>query len=117
MIPGTTPTHTFTLPFEPPNGTEFRIVYAQGPENKEKIILELTTDRIITNGNSISVKLKREETLQFDCTPVHHNGVYAPLPIKIQIGVETPANDILWSYIFATTVDRCLREDGVVCDG
>lgn len=117
MIPGTTPTHTFTLPFEPPSGTEFRIVYAQGSENREEVILEITTDRLKIKGSSISVKLKQEETLRFDRTPVYRYGIYAPSPVLIQVGVETPSRDVLWSDIIETTVERCLRKDGVVFDG
>lgn len=117
MIRGTTPTHTFTLDFEPPKGTEYRIVYAQGEDHKENILFELTTKRVTVNGRVLSVKLKREETLLFDCSPKWWDGKHEPLPVKIQLGVETPGNDILWSNIITTTVYRCLRMDGVVCDG
>lgn len=117
MIRGTTPTHTITLPFEPPVGSEYRIVYAQGEDYKEQTLFELTTERCTINGNVISAKLKREETLLFDCTLHYFSGKYSTLPVKIQIGVQTPGEDILWSNIFTTTVDRCLREDGVVRDG
>jgi hypothetical protein len=117
MIRGTTPRHTFTLPFDVPQGSEIRIVYAQGEDNKEVILFELTTGRCTVNGRQIQVKLKQEETLLFNHTPVFNNGKYAPLPVKIQIGVQTPGDDILWSNIVSTTVDRCLREDGRVCDG
>ncbi len=117
MIRGTTPTHTFTLPFEPPEGAEYRIVYAQGEDHKENTILEITTERTKVNGRAISVKLTQEETLRFDCCPVYSITGYAPLPVKIQIGVETPGEDILWSNIITTTVERCLKKDGVVCDG
>lgn len=117
MIRGTTPSHNFTLPFEPPPGSEYRIVYAQGDDHKEKILLELTTERCSVEGSVVAVKLKREETLLFDCTPVYHSGGFSALPVKIQIGVQTPGEDILWSKIITTAVDRCLREDGVVCDG
>ena len=117
MRRGTTPTHTFTLPFDPPNGAEYRIVYAQGEDHKEKTLVELTTNRCTVDGRVISVKLQQAETLRFDCTPVYHSGGYSPLPIKIQLGIQTPGTDILWSEIIVTTVDRCLRKDGVVCDG
>ena len=117
MRRGTTPTHTFTLPFEPPEGTECRIVYAQGEDFKENILPELTTERCKFEGTKVSVKLKHEETLLFNCQPVYHLAGYKTLPVKIQIGVETPSRDILWSDIIETTVERCLKKDGVVCDG
>lgn len=117
MRRGTTPTHNFTLPFDPPEGTEYRIVYAQGEDFEESILFELTTERCTIEGRKVSVKLKQEETLLFSCKPVFHNGGYSTPPVKIQIGAETPSRDILWSEIIKTTVERCLRQDGVVCDG
>lgn len=117
MVRGSTPTHTFTLPFEPPSGSEFRIVYAQGEDYKEKTLFELITQRCGVDGRKITVRLKQAESLLFDCTPVWIKGRFAPPPVKIQVGVQTPGNDILWGEIINTTVDRCLRKDGCVCDG
>lgn len=117
MRRGTTPRHTFTLPFDPPEGADYRIVYAQGEDFEEKILLELVTDRCKIEGRKVSVKLTQVETLLFNCKPVFCNGGYKTPPVKIQIGVETPGEDILWSDIITTTVERCLREDGRVCDG
>lgn len=114
---GATPKHTFTLPFDVPASADIRIVYAQGEDNKETILLELTTERCTVNGRQIQVKLKQEETLLFNCTPVFFDGKYAPLPVKIQIGLETPGENIMWSNIYVTDVLRCLRKDGRVCDG
>lgn len=117
MIRGTTPTHTFTLPFAPPEGSEYRIVYAQGGDYNEKILFEIVTDRLSINDRVLSVKLTQAETLQFECSRVYTNGSYSPFPVKIQVGVETPGGDVLWSDIITTTVERCLRKDGAVCDG
>lgn len=114
MIRGTTPRHTFTLPFIPPEGTCFRIVYAQGEDYKEKILFELETDRCTIDGDKISVTLTAEETRLFDCTPHYCHGMYCIYPVKIQVGSRTPGDSVLWSNIIETTVDRCLREDGVV---
>ena len=117
MIRGTTPINTFTLPFVPPDGTCFRIVYAQGPDYEEKTLFELTTKRCTVDGSVISVRLKQEETLMFDSSLHYYDGKHAPYPIKIQVGVETPGNDISWGDIIVTTVERCLRRDGAVCLG
>ena len=114
MIPGTTPTHTFTLPFTPPAGTNYRIVYAQGKEGLEEIVLELTTERCTVEGNSLFVTLTKEETLAFNSTLVWHKGRLMPLPVTIQVGVRTEGGDVMWSDIIETTVERCLRKDGVV---
>ena len=63
MTRGTTPRHTFKLDFAPPEGSKFRVVYAQGIEYAEKIVLELTTDRVTVNGKTVSVELTRDESL------------------------------------------------------
>ena len=120
MIPrgirrGTTPINRFTMPFDLPEGAEYRIVYAQGEDHAEKILFELTTERCAIEGRRISVKLTQEETLLFDCTI--YEGRRDPLPVKIQIGIEVPGEDVIWSEIMVTTVGRCLRKDGAVCDG
>lgn len=117
MVIGTTPLNTFTLPIEPPAGSNYRIVYSQGLDYKEKILFEITTERCSVDGCVVSVKLKQEETLLFDSAPHYYNGKYALYPVKIQVGLQTPGNDISWSDIIVTTVERCLRKDGVVCDG
>ncbi len=114
MIRGTTPTHTFMLPFEPPAGSAIRVVYAQGEDHKEQILFERETSSCSINGSTVVVKLTPEETCLFDCTPRWCDGVLRPYPVKIQVGVRTPANDILWGNIIVTTVERCLRKDGVV---
>ena len=120
MIPrgirrGTTPVNRFTLPFDPPEQAEYIVVYAQGEDNEEEILFELQTTRCTIEGRRISVKLTQEETLLFDCSIP--KGRRTPLPLKIQIGIEAPGKDILWSDIIVTTVERCLKKDGVVCDG
>lgn len=117
MIRGSTPLHTFTLPFDPPEGAQFRIVYAQGEDFKESILFERDTSTCTVDGRNVSVKLTSEETLLFDANLHFVNGIYQIYPVKVQIGVKTvneTDEDIIWSNIITTTVDRCLREDGAV---
>ena len=114
MIRGTTPMHTFVIPFEITSGSNVRIVYAQGEDHKETVRFERTNDTITVDGNKVSITLTREETLLFDCRPQWHGGRCEPLPVKIQVGVSTPTGEILWSNIITTTVDRCLQKDGAV---
>lgn len=114
MRRGTTPTHTFTLPFNPPKGCGLRIVYAQGPDHEERIVFERTGDDIEINENVCKCHLTAKETLMFDCSPHWHNGKNEPYPVKIQVGLKTINGDVLWSDIFTTTVERCIRKDGVV---
>ena len=110
----TTPTHRFTLWFEPPQGSSFCIVYAQGEMNKEEVLFECCGERITLDGNRLLVTLTDEETAKFDCTPVWVNGKLAPLPIAIQVGVQTLGGQKLWGDIIYTTVGRCLKKDGVI---
>ena len=117
MIRGTTPQHTFTLPFTPPDGSDYRIVYSQGPEYAEEIVLELTTERCEIDGRTLAVNLIQAETLMFDQTPYIQSGRYVPYPVRIQVGVETPGGQVMWSNVITTTVGRLLREDGLVADG
>ena len=65
MRRGTTPTHTFSLPFDTSEITSVRIVYAQ---NGRPIVVKKTKD-VSKNGSAISVKLTQKDTLAFrsDC--------------------------------------------------
>lgn len=110
MIRGTTPTHTFTIPFDIPEGSKVRVVYTQN----DKIIVERTAKECEIDVNTITVTLTSDETLQFDCRKYRCNGELKTLPVEIQVGIETPAGNKLWSNIINTTVGRCLREDGVI---
>ena len=112
MVPGTTPKHTFTLPFTPPAGSKFNIVYAQGVKYSEKVLFEVTTSRCEVNGREVSVRLFQEETKKFNQTPQMVQGVLKVLPAWIQIGVKTPLGDVLWSEPIQTTVDRLLKPGG-----
>lgn len=107
---GTTPTHTFTAEFEIPAASKIRAVYSQN----DNIIFECTTERCTVNGSVISLKLTDKETLLFDCSPHYINGKNEPYPVEIQVGIETPDGNKIWSDIIVTTVYRCLRKDGVI---
>ena len=89
MIRGTTPTHTFTLPFDVSVIKEIHVIYAQGRVKlvKKKADCELS-------GNEVKVRLSQEETLMF-C---------AALPFKVQVRVLTHIGDALAS-VPKTVVD------------
>ena len=61
MIRGTTPTHTFQIPFNTNLVKEIRISYAQ----KDVVVVEKTTEDCKLDGMNITVKLTQEETLRF----------------------------------------------------
>ena len=110
MVRGSTPKHTFNLPFEVPEGACVRIVYAQN----DVVIVEKTATDCNISGSEVVTRLTSEETLLFDCTPHFHNGRKEPYPVEIQIGIKTVTGDKIWSNIIETTVDKCLRKDGVI---
>lgn len=112
MIPGTTPKHIFLLPFAPPQGSEFNIVYAQGEKFKEKVLFEIKTNRCQIHDKTLEIKLTREETLNFNQTPQLKQGTYIVPPAWIQIGIKTPSGEILWSEVIQTSVERLLKQDG-----
>lgn len=94
MIRGTTPTHTFTLPFDSIMIAKARIIYSQN----DNIVLTKTPT---IDGNTLSVKLTQEDT--FKLNPNHS--------VEIQVRVLTPGNDSLASEIIRVPVSRCLEED------
>ena len=61
MIRGTTPTHTFQIPFNTNLVKEIRISYAQ----RDAVVVEKTTEDCKLDGMNITVKLTQEETLRF----------------------------------------------------
>ena len=111
---GTTPTNKFTIPFIPPNGARFTVVYAQGEKHNEKILFEKKDEDCKIDGNKLSVRLEKSETLLIDSTPKWSNGKYAPLPVWMQIGIEAPDGTTLWSHVIEATPGRVLKPDGVV---
>lgn len=113
---GSTPSHKFTLPFDVPPGSFLKVVYAQAnvKDGNPQFLFEKTTESCSVEGRTIAVKLTAEETLMFDCTPHFLHGRYAPAPVFIQVGVETSTGEKSWSNIIETTVETCLRKDGVI---
>jgi hypothetical protein len=98
MRQGTTPKHTFTLPFDTSIVAKVRVVYAQRDDVK---IVKTEADAEM-QGNNLSVKLTQEDTLQL-------NG---SLKTHIQVRVVTHDGDSFVSDIITVNTDRCL--DGEV---
>lgn len=97
MIRATTPTHTFTLPFDYNTFVKkIVITYSQNGE----IVLNKTEKDIVVNGNAISVKLTQEDTVKFVADSV-----------KIQLRVLTLGEDVLVSQIFNETVRDVLNDE------
>lgn len=99
VIRGTTPTHIFNLPIDTVLVDKIRIIYAQ----KDEILLTKEKADCKMEGNTVTVKLTQEETLQFN-----HND-----SCQIQIRVLTTGGDSLASGIRRIEVDKLL-EEGVI---
>lgn len=97
MRRGTTPTHTFTLPFEVSLISKLRINYAQ---NGVLVLVKTESDATL-EGRTVSVQLSQEDTLAFKCT----RGV------DIQLDVLTMGGDLLKTKIMQTSVARCLNSE------
>ena len=100
MRRGTTPTHTFTIPFDVANVSDALIVYAQN----DLEILRKTAPHCHMDGNTISVELTQEETLKFNC----HKKV------QIQVRVLTTEGKALASNIITADVEKCLSNEVLV---
>ncbi len=81
MIQGSTPLHTFVLPFNTDLIQAVRVTY----EQKKKIVLSKETDEVAMEGNTIALRLSQEETLLFDSL----------VPARIQLHILTTGGDAL----------------------
>ena len=94
MRRGTTPKHTFTLPFDTSVVEKVRVVYAQDDNVK---IVKNTCDAELIN-NTVSVRLSQAETLRLNCN----------LKTQIQVRVVTRDDDAFVSDIIVVETDKCL---------
>lgn len=86
MIRTTTPTHSFTLPFDPAEADELWITYAQNKWIQlEKKLPDLTIDSV---NNTVSFMMTQQESALFNSnTPVK-------VQIKVRQGDVVMASDI-----------------------
>lgn len=97
MIRGTTPIHTFTIPFDTSLLHKVKIVYAQD----EIPIITKNIEDCTLNGFDIKVKLSQEDTLAFNCKKF----------VEIQIRVLTKHGEALTSLPMKESVERCLDDE------
>lgn len=97
MIRGTTPTHTFTIPFDVSQIADLRVSYAQC----ENEIITKTKEDCVLSGKTISVTLTQEDTFKFDCSK----------QVKVQVRILTVEGVALSSKINILTVGQCLNEE------
>ena len=97
MRRGTTPQHTFTLPFDTAEIEKIRVIYAQGDIVK---VTKKETDCKLSENN-ITVKLTQAETLRFN-----HR-----MKTDIQLRVVTHDGEALASEIMSVPTCRCLDNE------
>lgn len=97
MIRGTTPTHTFVLPFSTELVKTLEITYAQCG----KVILKKGTANADMSGNTVRIRLTQEDTLKFD----------AKTYVDIQVRVLTHEGDALASRVLRVRADVCLSDE------
>lgn len=95
MIRGTTPTHSFSVPYDLTNVENIVIRYGQN----DKPLFEKTKADCIIAGNLITVTLTEEETYSFDC---HFVG-------QAQIELTFIGGEKIKSEIMLFSVGRCLK--------
>lgn len=100
MIRGTTPTHTFNLPFDTYLIDKIKISYAQDGN----VVLTKEKDDCTLQGNSVKVRLTQEETLKFN----------ARYKVQIQVRVLTTESDSLASKIYERSMEDILEEGVLV---
>lgn len=100
MPRGTTPTHTFTLPFDAALVKSCRIIYAQ---RDVKVICK-ETDNCTINGKTISTTLSQEETLRFSCDT----------PVQIQMRVLTKDGTAMKTPVYIKHVRECLDDEVLI---
>ena len=94
---GTTPTHTFTVPFDTSDLKTVHIAYAQC----EQVLFVKSGEDITLGGNTIVTTLTQEETLKINPSKV----------VAIQVRVVTHANDALASDIMLVSAEWCLEKE------
>lgn len=97
MIRGTTPTHTFTIPFEVDQIADLRISYGQSDVEK----IKKTKLDCMLFDNKIQVTLTQEDTFKLDCSK----------QVKLQLRILTIDGEVFNSQIKLLTVGQCLNNE------
>ena len=94
---GTTPTHTFILPFDTKTIQKVQIVYSQN----DQIVLEKCVEDCTLKENTVCVKLTQEETFLFK----------SKCSVKVQLRVMTTGGDVISSDVMCVCCDECLSDE------
>lgn len=97
MIPGTTPTHTFSIPVDATALAEMRITYKQG----DTIVMQKGKNDCTLSGKKAVIRLSQEDSLLFENR----------IPVRIQIKCKTTSGDVLVSKIKMVPVQEVLERE------
>lgn len=103
MYRGTTPTLTFTLPFDVSELAVYYITIAQQYGKSISTIIEKSTEDCTEDGQVITCVLTQEDTLK----------LYGEGKVLIQVRARTAGGTALASKMFQTTAAEILK-DGVI---
>lgn len=97
MIRGTTPTHTFKLPFDSSLVAKAMVIYAQnGVEVFRKELPECQME-----GDEISCHLTQEDTFKLQCET----------NVEIQLRILTTDGNAMATFPRYIGVDKCLNDE------
>lgn len=97
MIRGTTPTHTFNIPFEVGMIKECRVLYAQD----DVVIVTKSTADCILEGTTVKTTLSQQDTFKFDSNKC----------VQIQLRILTTNDVALASVVTHVGVAKCLDNE------
>ena len=97
---GTTPIHTFQLPFSAENVAKAKVAYKEG----NNLLFKKNTTDCKMEANSIIVALTREETIKFPDNTI----------IKVQLEIETKAGESLKTDVYKLWSSELLDEGSLV---
>ena len=97
---GTTPIHTFYLPFSAEDIAKAKVVY----KVDDQILVKKNTSDCKMESNSISVTLTREETVKFPDNTI----------VKAQLEVETKAGESLKTDVYKLWSSELLDEEKLI---
>lgn len=100
MMQGTTPTHTFELPFDASTFKTVRVIYSQD----DAPALVKTDGEVKISGSTISVQLTQEDTFKFSTDK----------RVRIQIRLLSQDGEALGSEIITKSVQECLENEVMV---
>ena len=97
MRQGTTPTHTFLLPFETSEIKVLELTYAQ----QDTVILTKSLDDCVLDGKVVTIELSQEETFLFDTTS----------QVQMQLRVLTLTDQAYSTEIYLGMVAKSLSKE------